>query len=381
MSLDGISADLTHRDRNRKPISGILSSRFPLDLNGLMSDCFASMINRLLLLLASVSVFGILNNGHSGEITLYSHRHYESDDVLYTKFHEKTGIKVNVVKAGADELIERLKAEGENTEADIFMTADAARLHLAKLAGLLEKVDSAILDERIPANLRDADGHWFGFTMRARILAYAKNRVKPSELSSYEALTGEAWETRVLARSSSNIYNQSLLASVIAAHGREKATEWAKGIRGNMARPPQGSDRDQMRAVAKGLGDVAIVNTYYVGLLANSEDKADREVAEAIGIFFPNQKGRGTHVNVSGGGLIKHSNNKEDATKFLEFLASDEAQKSFPQTTYEYPVVEGIEWSDLMKSWGEFKSDELNLTKLGELNIEAVEVFNEAGWE
>ncbi len=317
----------------------------------------------------------------AGEITLYSHRHYESDDALYAKFTDQTGIKVNVVKAGADELIERLKSEGENTEADIFITADAARLHLAKTAGVLSPVDSGVLAKRIPAHLRDADNQWFGFTMRARIIAYAKDRVKPEELSTYEALAEPNWKGRVLARSSSNVYNQSLLASVIAEHGREKATEWARGVRGNMARPPQGSDRDQARAVVAGLGDVAIVNTYYMGLLANSEDEADHKVANSIGIFFPNQDGRGAHVNVSGGGLIKNSDNKEDAIKFLEFLASDEAQKSFPGTTYEYPVVEGIEWSDLMKSWGEFKQDPLSLTKLGENNATAVEVFNEVGWE
>ncbi len=317
----------------------------------------------------------------AGDITLYSHRHYESDDALYAKFTEKTGIKVNVVKAGADELIERLKSEGENTPADIFMTADAARLHLAKEAGVLTKVDSKVLNERIPENLRDSDGQWFGFTQRARIIAYSKDRVKPEELSTYEALSGDAWKARVLARSSSNVYNQSLMASVIAANGESDAGEWAKKVRGNMARPPQGSDRDQMRAVVAGLGDVAIVNTYYVGLLANSEDKKDKEVADSIGIFFPNQDGRGAHVNVSGGGLIKNSDNKEDAVKFLEFLASDEAQATFPSTTYEYPVVEGVEWSDLMKSWGEFKADKLSLTKLGELNGKAVETFNEAGWE
>ena len=317
----------------------------------------------------------------SAEITLYSHRHYESDDALYAKFTKQTGIKVNVVKAGANELIERLKSEGKNTKADIFMTADAARLHIAKTSGVLAPVESEVLNKRIPAHLRDTDNQWFGFTMRARIIAYAKGRVKPSELTTYEALAGKSWRARVLARSSSNVYNQSLMSSIIAANGRSKAKDWAKSVRRNMSRPPQGSDRDQMRTVVKGLGDVAIVNTYYVGLLANSSDANDRKVAKSIGIFFPNQKGRGTHVNVSGGGLVRNSDNPKDAIKFLEFLASDEAQKSFPQTTYEYPVVEGVEWSPLMKSWGKFKQDTLSLNKLGENNAAAVEVFNEAGWE
>ena len=317
----------------------------------------------------------------SAEITLYSHRHYESDDALYAKFTKQTGIKVNVVKAGANELIERLKSEGKNTKADIFMTADAARLHIAKTAGVLAPVDSKVLKSRIPSHLRDVDSQWFGFTMRARIIAYAKGRVKASELSTYEALSGKSWRARVLARSSSNVYNQSLMASIIAANGKDKAQTWARAVRKNMARPPQGSDRDQMRTVVKGLADVAIVNTYYVGLLANSKDPADRKVANSIGIFFPNQKGRGTHVNVSGGGLVKNSDNPKDAIKFLEFLASDEAQKSFPSTTYEYPVVEGVEWSPLMKRWGTFKQDSLSLTKLGENNSAAVESFNLAGWE
>lgn len=339
------------------------------------------MKRRLLLFGFAFFAFALFLPLQAGEITLYSHRHYESDDALYAQFTERTGIEVNVVKAGADELIERLKSEGENTEADIFMTADAARLHLAKSAGVLAPVESEVLAERIPPHLRDADSQWFGFTMRARIIAYAKNQVKPEELSTYEALTGEDWKARILVRSSSNIYNQSLMASIIAAEGKEKAVAWAKGVRGNMARPPQGSDRDQMRAVVKGLGDVAVVNTYYVGLLANSEDEADREVAESIGIFFPNQDGRGTHVNVSGGGLVKNSDNPEDAIAFLEFLASDEAQESFPRTTYEYPVVEGVAWSELMKSWGEFQQDSLSLTQLGQNNAAAVEAFNEAGWE
>lgn len=315
------------------------------------------------------------------EITLYSHRHYESDTKLFAKFTEQTGIKVNVVKAKADELIERLKAEGNNSKADILITADAGRLQRAKSLGLLQPVESKVLSERIPAVYRDPESTWFGFTMRSRIIAYAKDRVKPSELSTYEALAGKDWRTRVLVRSSSNIYNQSLLASMIETKGRDKSLAWAKNLRGNMARPPQGSDRDQMRAVAAGLGDVAIVNTYYVGLLANSSEEKDRKVAASIGIFFPNQDGQGAHVNVSGAGLVKASKNAAAATKFLEFLASDEAQASFPSATYEYPVVEGIEWSDLLKSWGKFKADSVNLSKLGENNEAAVEVFNEAGWE
>ncbi len=335
---------------------------------------------RICLLLAGFSVpAGSIAQLDS--ITLYSDRHYESDEVLFDRFTEITGIRVNVVKAGADGLIERLKAEGANTKADVLITADAGRLERAKSMDLLQPIVSETLEERIPENLRDPERHWFGFTQRSRILAYAKDRVKPDELSTYEDLASEKWKGRLLARSSANIYNQSLLASIIAADGEEAALAWAKAVRGNMARPPQGSDRDQMRAVAAGLGDVAIVNTYYVGLLANSSSEKDREVAEKLGIFFPNQDGRGAHVNVSGGGVTKHAPNPGGGLKFLEFMVSAEAQSSFPEASYEYPVVDSVEWAELQRSWGKFKADDLNLSTLGELNETAVRLFNRAGWE
>lgn len=316
----------------------------------------------------------------ANELTLYSHRHYESDDALFAAFTKQTGIKINVVKAGADELIERLKAEGANTPADILITADAGRLVRAEKEGLLQPVQSKSLEDRIPASLRDPEGHWFGFTKRARVIIYAKDRVKPSDLSTYEDLADGKWRGRILARSSANIYNQSLLAAMIAHHGQAKAQEWARAVRGNMARPPQGSDRDQLRAVAAGLGDVAIVNTYYFGLLVNSTEAADRAAAAKLAVFFPNQNDRGTHVNISGAGVTKASKNREAAVKLLEFLASDEAQKVFPIETSEYPAVPSAEWSALQKSWGQFKEDTLNLSVLGELNEEAVRTFNRAGW-
>lgn len=315
------------------------------------------------------------------EVTLYSHRHYESDGDLFQAFTAATGIKVNVVKSGADQLMERLKQEGVQSPADLLMTADAGRLHRAKEAGLLQSADSEVLHQRIPAALRDPDSQWFGFTSRARVIVYAKGRVNPSELSTYEDLAAPKWRGRILARSSSNIYNQSLLASMVAAHGESEALKWARAVRGNMARPPQGSDRDQMRGVAAGLADLAIVNTYYVGLLENSADPKDREVASKIGVFFPNQAGRGTHINVSGAGIVKTAKNKEGAVKLLEFLASNQAQASFPHATYEYPVVEGIEWSPHLKSWGTFKADTLNLGKLGEFNKAAVKIFGRADWQ
>ena len=314
-------------------------------------------------------------------LTVYSYRHYESDDALFKQFTEKTGIEVEVVKSKAGAILERLKAEGTETPADVFMTSDAGRLHEAQTAGVLQPLQSAELESRIPANLRHSEGFWFGFTQRARVIAYAPDRVKPDELSTYEALAGKEWRGRLVVRSSSNVYNQSLMASIIDNDGKDAAIKWASAVRKNMARPPQGSDRDQMRAVAAGLADAAVVNTYYLGLLANSDDSKDREVAAKLKVFFPNQEGRGTHVNVSGAGVVAGSDNVEAAQKFLEFLASDEAQSVFPNATYEYPVVETVEWSGIQKSWGEFKADPINLKRLGELNADAIRCFNLAGWE
>ena len=227
--------------------------------------------------------------------------------------------------------------------------------------------------------MRDPDGHWFGLTVRARVLVYSKDRVEPSQLSTYEDLASTKWKGKIAVRSSSNIYNQSLMGSIIEAHGEKKALEWAKAIRANMARKPRGSDRDQARAVVAGIADVAIMNTYYIGKLANSNDPKDRDVANKVAVFFPNQKDRGTHVNISGGGVIKTSKNKEAAIKFLEFLSSPEAQEIFGNINYEYPVNIQNNKSELLNSWGTFKSDKLNLSLLGERNSEAVKIFDKAG--
>lgn len=314
-------------------------------------------------------------------LVVYSHRHYAADEELFASFTESTGIPVHVLKAGANELMERLKAEGERTQADILITADAGRLEEAKAAGFLAPIHSEILKTRIPEPYRDVDSQWFGFTRRARVLVYAPDRVTPEELSTYEDLAHPKWRGRLLCRSSNNIYNQSLLASMIAAQGEAVALQWARDVRRNMARPPQGSDRDQLRAVAAGLGDVAIVNTYYLGLLLHSPDPRERALAKTLRIFFPNQEGRGTHVNISGGAILKSSTQKENATRLLEFLVSDKAQDVFPAATFEYPVVEGIEWSDLQKSWGSFHADDLNLSQLGEDGRKSVQLFNLAAWE
>lgn len=317
----------------------------------------------------------------SKEVNLYTARHYDVDDELYKKFEEETGIKVNLIKGEADELLERIKREGDGTEADLFLTADAGRLFRAKDDGLLQAVSSDLLNEQIPENFRDTDQMWYGLTKRARVLVYNKDTVKPEELSTYEALTEDAWKGRVLIRGSENVYNQSLLASFIELNGEEQAKEWAAGLVNNFARDPEGGDRDQAKAIAAGVGDVAVMNSYYFGQMLNSEDPAEVEVAESLGLFFPNQETDGTHVNVSGAGVVKSSKNKENAIKLLEFLSAPEAQGTFAEANYEYPVNEEVEPSELLKSWGEFKEQDISLSALGENNAQSILIFNEVGWK
>ncbi|MBF8982386.1 Fe(3+) ABC transporter substrate-binding protein [Lutibacter sp. B2] len=314
-------------------------------------------------------------------VNLYTDRHYDTDEELYEMFTKETGVKVNVVKGDADELTERLAREGKDTEADMLITADAGRLYRAKDKGLLQAVSSEILSDNIPKNLRDENNEWFGLTIRGRVIVYSKDRVNPSELSTYEDLTNPKWKGKILVRSSSNIYNQSLLASFITINGEEKAKEWAQGIVGNMVREPQGNDRAQATAVVAGEGDIAIMNTYYVGKMLNSSNPEEVKVAKNVGVFFPNQEGAGTHINVSGAGVAKHAKNKDNAIKLVEFLSSEKAQKQFAEGNYEYPVNAKVEPSDLLKSWGEFKTQNINLSKLGEYNSKAMELFNQVDWK
>ncbi|MFC2187795.1 Fe(3+) ABC transporter substrate-binding protein [Fulvivirgaceae bacterium LMO-SS25] len=314
-------------------------------------------------------------------VNVYTHRHYEADQQLFDQFTTETGIAVNVVSASADELIQKLELEGEGSPADVLITVDAGRLHRANEKGLLQAVQSDILNQNIPSKFRNPEGYWFGLTYRARILAYSKERVTPEELSTYEDLANENWKGRILTRSSENIYNQSLMASIIAANGEEVAEQWASNVLANMAREPKGNDRDQVKAVAAGEGDVAIVNTYYIGIMLNDENPEEKLAAEQVGIFFPNQNDRGTHVNISGAGVTKYAPNKENAIKLIEFLSSESAQGTLANINYEYPVNPNVEHSELLKSWGNFKSDELNLSVLGENNQKAVMIFDRVGWK
>jgi iron(III) transport system substrate-binding protein len=320
--------------------------------------------------------------GEAGEpvVNVYSHRHYDTDEALFRKFTEETGIEVRVVSASADELMARLEREGAASPADLLITVDAGRLHRARERELLRAVSSRQLEAAVPEAYRDPDGYWYGLTRRVRIIAYALDRVDPSDVQTYESLTDERWAGRIVARSSENIYNVSHLASIIAAHGPEVAEAWVRGVVANFARPPQGNDTDQIRDVAAGVGDLALVNTYYVGRLLNAEDEASRELASRVGVIFPNQGGRGAHVNVSAAGVTRHAPNPANAVRLLEFLVGEEAQRAFAEGNYEYPVREGVAWAPALQAWGEFRSDPLPLSRLGEFNNEAVRIFDRGGW-
>jgi iron(III) transport system substrate-binding protein len=319
----------------------------------------------------------------SNEINLYSQRHYKVDEQQYKVFEKETGIKVNVVKANADELIERLKNEGENSPADLFITVDAGKLQKAKDLDLLQKIYSPIINQNVDVDLKDVNGYWIPITYRARIVVYSKDRVDISELSTYDNLTDEKWRNKVLVRSSSNAYNQALLSSIIANTGEESATKWASKLVKNFARDPKGNDRDQVKAITAGQGDLAIVNSYYIGLLLSSENEEEIKAGNSVGVFFPNQgeDESGSHINVSGIGLAKNAPNKENAIKLMEFLTSESAQKTYTDTSYEYPANPNVEPNEIVKKWGSFKKDILDLNKLGVFRNKAIEIFDKSDWK
>ncbi|GAB4191123.1 MAG: Fe(3+) ABC transporter substrate-binding protein [Coleofasciculaceae cyanobacterium] len=315
-------------------------------------------------------------------VNLYSARHYDTDNALYESFTQKTGIKVNLVEAKAEELVERIKSEGANSPADVIITVDAGNLWRAKEAGILQPISSRSLETAIPASYRDPEKMWFGFSKRARVIVYNKDKVNPSQLSTYEDLANPKWKGKVLVRSSSNVYNQSLVGWLLAAHGSQKTEQWVRGLVANFARPPEGNDTAQIKAVADGVGDVAIANHYYVARLANSNKPEEKAIAEKVRVFFPNQRDRGTHVNISGGAVVKTAPNKEGAQKFLEFLVSPEAQEIFAKSNYEYPVVKNVAPHDVVKSFGQLKGDEKTLAAVfGKNNAEALKLMDRAGWK
>lgn len=336
-------------------------------------------------LLAGGTAFGVgyfsPSRAQGGVINLYSARHYDTDNRIYSNFTQATGIRINLVEAKAEELIARIKAEGANSPADVILTVDAGNLYRAQQEGILRPSQSRLLEAAIPSNLREPQGHWYGLTKRARVIVYNKGRVKPQELSTYEDLSNPKWKGRFIIRSSNNIYNQSLMGSIIVANGNQGAEAWVRGLVRNFARPPQGNDTSQIRDVAAGVGDLSLVNTYYVARLLKSKKQEDRAVAEQVGVFFPNQKDRGTHVNISGGGIGRNAPNPEGALRFLEYLASREAQEIFARSNNEYPVVSGTAIDSVVRGFGSFKEDRLNAAQYARLNGDAVRMMDRAGWK
>lgn len=318
---------------------------------------------------------------NSQEVNLYSARKEALIKPIVDDFSQQTGIKVNLITGKADALLQRIKSEGKNTHADVFITTDAGRLYRAKSAGVLQSIESTVLNNAIPANLRDPDGYWYGLSMRARPVFYVKDAVDPKELSTYEALTDSKFKDRICIRSSNNIYNQSLLASMLAANGQDKTQQWANDFVSNFARKPKGGDRDQIKGAASGQCDIAIANTYYFGKMLTSKKADQKKAAEAVAIFWPNQADRGAHVNVSGAGVTKYAKNTANAQKLIEFLASKEAQRWYADVNFEYPVRKDVAPNELLKSWGEFKADTINLNQLGVNNAEAVKIMDRAGWK
>jgi iron(III) transport system substrate-binding protein len=316
-----------------------------------------------------------------GELNLYSSRHYDTDERLYSNFEEMTGITINRIEAGADELIARMENEGENSPADVFLTVDTVRLSRAKEMGLLQPVESEVLEARIPDYLQDEDNQWFGFSQRSRILFYDKNDVE-NPPQTYQALADDQYEGMVCIRSSTNVYTQNIVAALIAHLGEEAVQEWATGVVENFARDPQGGDTDQLRGIASGECDIAMSNTYYFARAIRKDvDGLPAEARENIGWVFPNQDSIGAHMNISGGGIAANAPNRDNAVAFLEYLASDQAQEYFSAGNDEYPAVPGVALAPSVAELGFFRPDTIELSKIADHIEAATRVLNEAGWE
>ena len=313
-------------------------------------------------------------------LNLYSARHYQTDEALYSDFTQQTGIKINRIEGKEDELLERIKNEGNNSPADIFLTVDAARLAKAHELGIFAPVSSKILESRIPAHLRSDD--WFSFSTRARVIIYNKVSINAADVQNYDDLANPKLKGKLCSRSGAHPYNLSLMASVIANQGEAKAEEWAKGMVANFARAPKGGDTDQIKAVAAGECGVAVSNTYYIARLLRSTKPEELKMMEKVGIVWPNQAGTGTHINVSGGGVLKTAPHKENAVKFLEYLASDEAQRYFADGNNEWPAVSGVKVSNpALEALGKFKADKMPVKNLAMYQTKAQMIFDRAGYK
>lgn len=313
-------------------------------------------------------------------VNVYSARHYDADRRLYAAFEEATGVAVRVLPANAEQLLERLRAEGDATEADLVVAADAGNLWRMKDAGLLQNVTTPALEAGVPARLRDPQGAYWGFTKRARVIIYNKANVQPAQVASLDDLADPRFRGRIVARSSTNVYQLSTLASRIERLGSENARTWAAGVRANFARDPQGSDTDQIKAVAADEADATLCNHYYYFRLMRSEDPADREVVERTGIVFPDQEGSGTHVNISGAGVTAHAKRRDRAVQLLEYLVSDEAQMLLAPLNVEFPIRPEIAPAPDLAAVGAFKEEDIPLDALGRHQAEAARIFEEVGW-
>jgi iron(III) transport system substrate-binding protein len=334
--------------------------------------------------LAAAALIGVTSLAAAQEkvLNLYTARHYKTDEALYSGFTKKTGIKINRIEGGEDALFERIKTEGANSPADVFITVDIGRIWRADQAGIFEAVKSPLLEKRIPAAFRDPNNHWFGFSARARIIAYNKAEVKPGEIKDYEDLANPKWKGKICTRSSAHPYMLSLTSSMVAHLGEEKAAAWVKGVKDNLARDPKGGDTDQLRAAAAGECAIAVANQYYYVRLMRSSKPDDKKVAERLAVVFPNQGNRGTHMNISGGGVLKHAPHKEAARLFLEYLASDEAQTYFANGNNEWPVVPSVKLANPeLESLGEFKLDSINVARLGQAQAVAQRISDRAGYK
>ena len=333
----------------------------------------------LILFILAASLHAAAQEG-GAEVNVYSARKEALIKPLFDSFTAETGIKVNLVTGKADALIKRLELEGPQTPADLLLTVDAGRLHRAKAKNLLQALHSERLEAAIPANYRDPQGFWFGLSLRARVIIYAKAAIDPARLSTYEDLADPKWRKQICIRSSTDIYNQSLVASLLAHHGQEETERWITGLVGNFARPPKGGDRDQIKAVAAGQCGLALVNTYYLAAMLDSGLAREREAAAQVALFWPNQAGRGAHVNISGAGVTRAAGNPASAARLLEYLAAPLAQEWYANANHEYPVRPGVPIGPVMRAWGDFKADPLALEKLGENNPAAVRSMDRAGW-
>lgn len=332
-------------------------------------------------LIALVAFLGATLTSTAAEVNVYSARHYSSDKAIWEAFTRRTGIRVNIVEAEHDQLVQRLKSEGAGSPADVLITVDAGRLAHAVEAGLLQRARIPALDAIVPKHLRHPDGFWYGVAMRARVLVYHKDRIAPSQIPTYESLADPRLKGRLVTRSGTNIYNLSLVGSMIAANGADATRDWARGVVANLARPPQGGDTDQIKAVAAGVGDVAISNSYYLARLASSMKPEDRAVTQRLGVVFPNQGDRGTHVNVSGAALVKTAPNRENGLRLIAFLLEPEAQRLLADGSMEYPANPKVAPHPVLGALGAFRQDEINADAYAKNSAIASRLMDETGWK